>query len=259
MSPSYNAGTLVAINVTFTDTATRQPADPTTVTLLLQLPDGTQVDLSDSVVRDDVGEYHADYLVSQAGFYQYQWTGAGAVVATVLGSFTVNQTTLTPPPLVPETTPTVSGFTQFIRLAMGIGPDVLPPGSPVIAMALAVAQEIANDALDQISPTIYTLAVYNLAGDNLINYAPDAAGAPPVDGSDPPTPYFAWARKQFNTNGFVSGVIQSSGDEGTNQSLVVQEAAKNFTMADLQNLKTPWGRQYLAFAQQCGPNVWGLS
>lgn len=156
---------------------------------------------------------------------------------------------------------------------MGINNTVLPDNAPVIPMALAVAMSIVNPALKSVclptidaagvgissGPSIYTLAVYNLAGDNLINFALDVDDAPPVQGSDPPMAYFAFARKQFNTNGFVSGVIQAAGDEGTNQSMVVQEAAKNFTLANLQQLKTPWGRQYLAFAQSYGPSTWGIT
>lgn len=171
------------------------------------------------------------------------------------------------------TGPTLAGFTTFVRDVMGISTAVLPDNSPVISMALAVAMAIANPALQVVSlPTtdsagvaissgtsIYTLAVYNLAGDNLINYAQDAAGAPPVDGSVPPTPYFAYVRKQWNINGFVSGVVQSSNDETTGVSLVVQEAAKNFTLANLQQLKTPYGRQYLAFSQSYGPSTWGIT
>jgi hypothetical protein len=30
-------------------------------------------------------------------------------------------------------------------------------------------------------------------------------------------------------------------------------------MGNLQNLKTPYGRAYLAFAQDYGPSVWGIS
>ena len=71
--------------------------------------------------------------------------------------------------------------------------------------------------------------------------------------------FFSDLRKKMNIDGFVSGVISSSGDEGTNQSMVVQEAAKQFTLKDLQNLKTPWGRTYLGLAQSFGPTTWGLS
>lgn len=169
--------------------------------------------------------------------------------------------------------PTLAGFVQFIRNVMGIDATILPDGSPVIPMALAVAISIVNPALKSISlptvdaagatlgpPTsIYTLACYNLGGDNLINYAQDLPNAKSIPGSEPPMAFFAWTRKQWNVNGFVSGVIQSAGDETTNESMVVQDAAKNFTLADLQNLKTPYGRTYLAFAQAAGPTTWGLT
>ena len=42
-------------------------------------------------------------------------------------------------------------------------------------------------------------------------------------------------------------------------SLVVQKAAEAFQLSDLQNLKTPWGRTYLGFAQKYGPSVWGVA
>lgn len=160
--------------------------------------------------------------------------------------------------------PTLAGFTAFVRNVMAIGTADLPDGSPVMSMALAVAMGIVNPALKAVCiPTtdcagvqliaqpesIYTLAVYNLAGDNLVNYAQDQPG----------DCFFSDLRKKMNIDGFVSGVISSSGDEGTSQSMVVQEAAKNFTLANLQQLKTPWGRQYLAFAQSYGPTTWGLS
>lgn len=132
----------------------------------------------------------------------------------------------------------------------------------VIPMALSVALAVVNPALcaagympgvaGTVPVSIYTLAVYNLAGDNVINYAPDIA-APPNN------TYFADLRKSFDTNGFVSGVIQSASDESTSESMVVQEAAKNFTLANLQNLKTPWGRTYLAFAQSYGPSIIGFN
>lgn len=158
---------------------------------------------------------------------------------------------------------------------MGITTAQLPDSSPVIGMAFAVALAIVNPALRIVGIpsvdatgavlnsgglSIYALAAYNLAGDNLINYAQDPVGAPLVPGSgDPGLPFFAWTRKQLNINGFVSGVVSSTSDEGTSMSLVVQEAAKAFTLKDLQNLKTPWGRTYLGFAQSYGPSAWGLT
>jgi hypothetical protein len=160
--------------------------------------------------------------------------------------------------------PTLAGFTTFIRDVMDIGTEELPDGLPVIGMALAVAMSIVNRSLCivclptndadgvQIIPqqeTIYTLAVYNLAGDNLVNYAQDQPGRV----------FFKGLRTKLNLHGFVSGVISASSDEGTSQTLVVQKAAEQFTLANMQQLKTPWGRQYLALAQSYGPTTWGIS
>ena len=164
-------------------------------------------------------------------------------------------------------TPTVAGFLSFVRTIMGIGTDVLPDDSPVIPIAFSVALNIVNPALcgvcidatalGGVQVDQYTLAVYNLAGDNLLNYAQDATDAPDVEGSDPPAPYFKNLRKVWNMTGFTPGVVQSTNDESTGVSYVVQEAAKNFTLGNLQNLKTPYGRAYLAIAQDYG-EIWGI-
>lgn len=156
------------------------------------------------------------------------------------------------------TRPTLAGFTGFIRTIMGIDATILPDDSPFIPFAYAVSLEIVNVQINIVSCLMYTLAVYNLGGDNIINYADDLPDAAPYPGSQPPLPYFAYMRSKWNINGFVSGVIQSASDEGTSESMVVQEAAKNFTLSDVQNLKTPYGRQYLAIAQRTG-TIWGLS
>lgn len=158
--------------------------------------------------------------------------------------------------------PTLAGFIAFLRDVVGINSTVLPDDSATIPMSLSIALAIVNPALraagytpgpaGTIPVSIYVLAVYNLGADNVINFAPDVAAAPN-------NTYFADLRASFNTNAFVSGVIQSSNDESTGNSMVVQEAARNFTLGNLQNLKTPWGRVYLAYAQAYGPSIVGLS
>lgn len=158
--------------------------------------------------------------------------------------------------------PTLAGFLTFIRGNMGINTTVLPDDAPVIPMAFQIAMDLVNCDLNIASPDIYTLAVYNLGGDNIINFAPDVQPPVPYAAvSDNPgdLPFFQYLRSKWKLLDFNSGVVQSTGDEGTNVSLVVQEAAKNFTIANLQQLKTPWGRQYLSFAQSYGPTIWGLS
>ncbi len=162
------------------------------------------------------------------------------------------------------TQPTLAGFISFIQNEMQISATVLPANSPFIRYAFANALAIVNPALQAVAIpqqdaagvtlntggwSIYAVAVYNLAADNLVNYAPDQQGRT----------YFAKLRKKLNITGFVSGVVQSSADESTSVNLVVQEAAKQFTLADIQNLKTPWGRAYLGIAQAYGPSTWGMN
>jgi hypothetical protein len=150
-------------------------------------------------------------------------------------------------------------FLTFIQDGMQIPVSALPTTSPSILMALAIAQSIVNPALQAVGPhsgnslgytgpSVYDLAVYNLAGDNLINFANDQPGQT----------FFAQSRKDYGINSFVAGVIASTADATDSESLATPEAMKNLTLQNLQNLKTPWGRQYLYFAQAYG-TLWGLS
>lgn len=153
-------------------------------------------------------------------------------------------------------TPTLAGFQSFITNIMGIPSLALPSTSPVIAWVFDYALATVNPLLGLItapagsSPPVsyYVMAVYNLAGDQLVNLAPDQPGRT----------YFADMRNSYELNAFVPGVVSSTGDEGTNTSIAVSEALNRLTLSDLQNLKTPWGRQYLMLAQKMGSN-WGLT
>ena len=230
---------------------------------------------------------------------------------------------------------TLAGFLEFIEYQMQIPASALPIDSPVITMALAIAQDIVNPAICAVQsptpgytgPSLYDLATYNLAGDNLINFANDqnavitgitwasgvatvttatdfsfatgdmilltginpqtfnsqagpAGGPQPVQiavtgtntftytiannpgayvgGGKASEIFFSMARKQFGINSFVGGTIASSADVSTSESLNVPEQLKGLTLANLQNMKTPWGRRYLQIAGQYG-QIWGLS
>lgn len=162
------------------------------------------------------------------------------------------------------TQPTLAGFLSFVRDAMNIPASALPSNSPWIGYAFGNALALVNPSLKAVAIpqfdtagaalntgnwSMYVLAVYNLAADNLVNYAVDQPG----------NTYFEKLREKLNILGFVSGVVQSSADESTSVSIVVQEAAKAFTLANIQNLKTPWGRAYLGIAQSYGPSTWGMT
>jgi hypothetical protein len=142
----------------------------------------------------------------------------------------------------------VEGFLVFVRGVMGIDPILLPDSSPIVAYALAVAQGAVNPALLAAGP-MYSYAVYNLAGSSLITYAVDQPGRT----------YFSDLRASLGIHKFQSGVVSGTGDGGTSVSLLNPEFMRNLTLANLQQLKDPWGRAYLAIAQDYGPTIWGLS
>jgi hypothetical protein len=131
---------------------------------------------------------------------------------------------------------------------MGISTTALPDGTEQILWSYNIAIDTVSRTIQAASPTLYLVAVYNLAGDTLINLAPDA----------PPSTYFADIRKEWGVNDFVAGVVTGAGDESTSDTLVVPEAFKTLSLANLQNLKTQYGREYLSIAQRVG-TAWGIS
>lgn len=160
------------------------------------------------------------------------------------------------PPVNP---PTQADFTSWVRTAIGIPSTVIPDNSVWFTYAYNAALTITNPVL-QVAGT-YDLALYNLGGDNLINWAQDSIIPPatsPVNFPGTNTPYMAYLRDQYKVSAFVPGVIQSSNDESTGQSMELLEQYTGYTLANLQNLKTPWGRVYLAFAADVGP-LWGMN
>jgi hypothetical protein len=153
-----------------------------------------------------------------------------------------------------STTPTLAGFLSFVRNQMGIPVDALPDDSIWLVYAYNAATEVANMAVECVAPTVYMLMIYNLAADNLMNWAQDNP-----DATDPADQtYFSTYRSKTGLGAFVPGFIQSTSDVSTSESLMIPDFFKDLTLSNLQNLKTPWGRAYLALAQSWG-TVWGLT
>lgn len=160
--------------------------------------------------------------------------------------------------------PTLADFQTFITQTMQVPSAALPAGSPWPGIALGISLGIVNQslinmpipqfdaagvALNTGGFSVYSQCVYYLAADTLLNITPDVPGFT----------YFARQRRKFNLNGFTSGVVQSSSNEASSVSMVVQDAAKAFTLANVQQLKTPYGRQYLQLAQSYGPSTFGIT
>lgn len=169
-------------------------------------------------------------------------------------------------PLPSPPHPSLAGFIAWVRQVMAVPVGALPDNAVVLELAYNTSLLTVNPELDVVQernivyseggvpryPSIYTLAVYNLGGDFLVNMAYD------MPGGVPPT-YWADLRKGLGLNNFIAGFIQSSSDQGTSQSTAISESLKNMGLADLLHMRTPWGRTYVAIAQKAGESVWGLT
>lgn len=147
--------------------------------------------------------------------------------------------------------PNEADYLLFLRQGVGIRAEDLPADSMWIPATFGMAVGTVTLALDLSTVTpIYSLAVYNFGADRLINFALD----------QPNRSFFTDLRNRLGITSFAAGLVSSSGDNaGSSQSLEVIEAAKRLTVTQLQMMKTPYGRNYIGFAQQYGPTVWGLT
>jgi hypothetical protein len=92
---SESASELARLSNTFTVAGT--PTDPTTVSLAITTPSGvltTYTLAGGTVTQDSTGVFHKDVTCSEAGEWQYQWTGTGTASDTTVGTFTVQETGL---------------------------------------------------------------------------------------------------------------------------------------------------------------------
>ena len=146
--------------------------------------------------------------------------------------------------------PTLAGYLEFLRNIVGINTTVLPDGSPIIEWSYNYAVNLVWEVLRYLpSPPdqfLYTTAVYNLTTSFLLANGQDPTGLPVSQ------QFFGPYQQKYNLRAFVGGVIQSASDESTSSSMVVPKAFDGLTIQNLQNLKDPYGRQYLAIVQSLG-------
>ncbi len=144
---------------------------------------------------------------------------------------------------------------------MGVPPTYLLGGDANLALVYELSLETVKPAFSCVAPAVYQTMVYNLAGHYLAQFAQDPTPLP-----DPPfitvdgVSYGFWSylRKTSGLNGFTSGLVQASSDEGTSVTLVAPKWADSLTAGQLQLTNSPWGRIYLGFAQSSGTD-WGIS
>lgn len=159
-------------------------------------------------------------------------------------------------------TPTLSGFTAWIfGSGMGVPASYLASDDPNIQLCYDIAIKTVRLGFACVAPPVYQMMVYNLGGHYLAQFAQDPSPLP-----DPPfivtdgIPYGFWSylRKSTGMNGFVTGLVTASSDEGTSVSLAQPKWADNLTAGQLQLTNSPWGRTYLGWAQDAG-TAWGMS
>lgn len=153
--------------------------------------------------------------------------------------------------------PTLAGFIAWAQTAMGITTTMLPASSPFFGYAYNVAIALVNQQLAAVPP-LYMLAVYNLAGSNLLNWAQDPTPITPYPNASSTVGFFTYTRQQLGLGNLSLGLLTSSSDEGTSAGYQIPAAMQNLSLADLQLLKDPYGRAYLAMAQKAG-TLWGLT
>jgi hypothetical protein len=91
---TYEIGDLAQLTVNFTN-VNGVPTNPSTVTLLVQAPDTTQITYtSGTITNPTTGAFVQNVPVTMTGIYTYQWTGTGALQAVQQGSFTCAATIL---------------------------------------------------------------------------------------------------------------------------------------------------------------------
>ncbi len=145
--------------------------------------------------------------------------------------------------------PTLDGFIAWSYWALGVPTTAMSPTDVGWAYAYQVALDLVPCEINQASKDIYTLTVYNIGANNLIQFQQDYAGQT----------FWDDARKSYGINNFVAGVINSASDEGTGESLTIGEGLQNLDLLSLNLLKTPWGRQALAYMQALGQSPFGIS
>lgn len=150
--------------------------------------------------------------------------------------------------------PNLPDFVLFVRESMGIDPLLLPDGSFWFDVAFRTAVELCVSA--GCGGALYTLAVYNLGGHTLLRVAQDQPSTGPMD---PGRTFFRTERDRYGLLLPSAGVVQASSDETTSDTLAVPDQVAQLTIGDLQYMKTPWGRAYLSFAGDFGPDVVGLT
>jgi hypothetical protein len=144
--------------------------------------------------------------------------------------------------------PNAADLYTFLTTVALVPPADLPANSPYVTWALSYAEELTLLVLRAVGQDFYCFAVYCLATSFLLNWCPDQPGQT----------FFTQTRADMKLTSFTPGVVNSAADQGTSDGLLSPEFLSGLTMANLQQLKDPFGRAWLAANQETG-FLWGIS
>lgn len=152
---------------------------------------------------------------------------------------------------MPFTNPTIPNQADFLVYIRDQGVSVydLPDNSDYITWAFNHAINWALEPGGDTPSIVYVMAVYQLGFHHLLKVVPDQSAAT----------YFADLRAKYGLLSFTSGPIIAAADESTYQNMQSADWMKTMTLSSLDLLKTPWGREYLMYAQSYGPTIVGVS
>lgn len=151
----------------------------------------------------------------------------------------------------PTSPANITDFVWFIQNEMRVPAEALaanPVTQADVITAWAVACATVNTLINVHSPIYYNLAMYNFAADYLFQNCVDQECST----------YWLDERKKWRTSAFTAGVVAGTADLTTSATIEVPDNLKDLSLFDLQQLKTPYGRAYMAIAQKFG-DLWGAS
>lgn len=90
----YDLNDMVKVEVTFTN-ENGNAANPTTVTMFYEKPDGTEIELvygvSGEVMRPATGTYYINILADMPGLWHYRFEGDGLITSAAEWQFYVEE------------------------------------------------------------------------------------------------------------------------------------------------------------------------
>ena len=86
---NFIVGDVARLSVSILDVA-GVPSDPTSLSLVIQAPDGTSTTHTSDIVKDSTGNYHFDLALDSSGSYGYRWQSLEANQGVIEGGIFVN-------------------------------------------------------------------------------------------------------------------------------------------------------------------------